>query len=86
MKYNRLLTERIAEVAEVAGYLWQKGWAARNGGNISYNVTDVADDALRALPPLGEPVALARPVEHQSGHFILETGTTRRMPQLCDRS
>ena len=48
MKYNRQLTERIAEVAEVAGYLWQKGWAERNGGNISYNVTDVADDALRA--------------------------------------
>ena len=45
MKYNRQLTERIAEVAEVAGYLWQKGWAERNGGNISYNVTDVADDA-----------------------------------------
>lgn len=39
MKYNRQLTERIAEVAEVAGYLWQKGWAERNGGNISYNLS-----------------------------------------------
>ena len=76
MKYNRQLTERIAEVAEVAGYLWQKGWAERNGGNISYNVTDVADDALRALPPLGEPVALARPVENLCGHFFLVTAPT----------
>lgn len=83
MKYNRQLTERIAEVAEVAGYLWQKGWAERNGGNISYNVTDVADDALRALPPLGEPVALARPVENLCGHFFLVTGTNRRMRYVC---
>ena len=71
MKYNRQLTERIAEVAEVAGYLWQKGWAERNGGNISYNVTDVADDALRALPPLGEPVALARLYLHYRTFFNL---------------
>ena len=85
MKYNRQLTERIAEVAEVAGYLWQKGWAERNGGNISYNVTDVADDALRALPPLGEPVALARPVENLCGHFFLVTGTNRRMRDLARR-
>ena len=56
MKYNRQLTERIAEVAEVAGYLWQKGWAERNGGNISYNVTDVADDALRALRRWANPL------------------------------
>ena len=83
MKYNRQLTERIAEVAEVAGYLWQKGWAERNGGNISYNITDVADDALRALPPLGESVALARPVENLRGHFFLVTGTNRRMRYVC---
>ena len=59
MKYNRQLTERIAEVAEVAGYLWQKGWAERETAAIYYNVTDVADDALRALPhwqPLRWPV------------------------------
>ena len=33
------LAQRVAEVAEVAGYLWQKGWAERNGGNITVNVT-----------------------------------------------
>ena len=26
----------IEQVAEVTGYLWQKGWAERNGGNISW--------------------------------------------------
>ena len=32
---NDRLTYEIQKVAEVAGYLWQKGWAERNGGNIS---------------------------------------------------
>ena len=39
--YNRPELKRcIEQVAEVAGYLWQKGWAERNGGNIVVNVTD----------------------------------------------
>ena len=29
----------IGRIAEVAGYLWTKGWAERNGGNISVNLT-----------------------------------------------
>ena len=27
------LAREVEQVAEVAGYLWQKGWAERNGGN-----------------------------------------------------
>ena len=33
------LQAEIGKVAEVAGYLWQKGWAERNGGNITVNIT-----------------------------------------------
>ena len=29
------LAKAVGQVAEVAGYLWQKGWAERNGGNIT---------------------------------------------------
>ena len=25
----------VYQIAEVTGYLWQKGWAERNGGNIT---------------------------------------------------
>ena len=32
------LEKKINEIAEVAGYLWQKGWAERNGGNITVNI------------------------------------------------
>ena len=36
---NESLDRQIGVVAEVAGYLWERGWAERNGGNISVNVT-----------------------------------------------
>ena len=36
---NSLLMAEIGRIAEVAGYLWTKGWAERNGGNISVNLT-----------------------------------------------
>ena len=39
------LKAEIDKVAEVTGYLWQKGWAERNGGNITVNVTEYMDDA-----------------------------------------
>lgn len=40
----------IGRIAEVAGYLWTKGWAERNGGNISVNLTGLLTDEEMALP------------------------------------
>ena len=79
MKYNEKLQSRIDEVAEVAGYLWEKGWAERNGGNISYNITDVVDDNIRALTPVSEKFPIGKPVPALSGNYFLVTGTGRRM-------
>ena len=42
----------IDQVAEVTGYLWQKGWAERNGGNITVNVTEFVDDEIKAMPAI----------------------------------
>lgn len=53
------LARRVAEMAEVAGYLWQKGWAERNGGNITLNVTECVDDQIRSMAPLCEPISSA---------------------------
>ena len=49
----------IGQCAEVAGYLWKKGWAERNGGNLTYDITDLVDDEMRALPALSIPGAAA---------------------------
>ncbi|GHV01177.1 rhamnulose-1-phosphate aldolase [Bacteroidia bacterium] len=79
MKYNKDIERVIAQIAEVAGYLWQRGWAERNGGNISYNITEWADRRLLKLKPIAPETPLERPVEHLSGNLFVVTGTGRRM-------
>ena len=55
------LTYAVNQVAEVAGYLWQKGWAERNGGNITLNITEFVDDEIKALPAISEiAISIAR--------------------------
>lgn len=63
----------------MAGYLWEKGWAERNGGNISYNITDVVDDNIRDLTPVSEKLPIGKPVPALSGNYFLVTGTGKRM-------
>ena len=48
------LAKEVNKVAEVAGYLWQKGWAERNGGNITVNITEYVDDEIRQMPAISE--------------------------------
>ena len=43
------MKEGLREMAEVAGYLWERGWAERNAGNISVNVTEMAGWRERKL-------------------------------------
>ncbi len=38
---NDLLKSEYKSIGKVAGYLWEKGWAEKNAGNISVNVTDL---------------------------------------------
>ena len=53
LNYKPLLRQEIEKVAEVAGYLWQKGWAERNGGNIVVNVTESLNSQLVGLSHCG---------------------------------
>ena len=77
------LTRRVNEVAEVAGYLWQKGWAERNGGNIVINITDCVDEEIRRLPSLGERRAIGSTLPHLRGCYFYCKGTNRRMRDLA---
>lgn len=38
---NQAIENEIKSMAEVALYLWKNGWAERNAGNISVNITDL---------------------------------------------
>ena len=73
----------MAEVAEVAGYLWQKGWAERNGGNIVINITDCVDEGIRQLPPIDAPRAIGTTLPHLQGCYFYCKGTNRRMRDLA---
>ncbi len=75
--------ELINQVAEVAGYLWQKGWAERNGGNITVNITDKVDDYLRSKAPISAPIAIGLTLPHIKGCWFYCKGTGRRMRDLA---
>ena len=77
------LTKEVNDVAEVAGYLWQKGWAERNGGNITVNVTDCVDDAIRNMPPISEKKAIGFYLPNLKGCYFYCKGTNKRMRDLA---
>ena len=78
-----LLSSRVNDVAEVAGYLWQKGWAERNGGNITINVTDCVDDEIRKMPAIGPVTPIGATLPHLKGCYFYCKGTNRRMRDLA---
>ena len=77
------LRAEIEKVAEVAGYLWQKGWAERNGGNITVNITEYVDNAMQAMPAISEPKAIGKTLPHLKGCWFYCKGTGRRMRDLA---
>ena len=79
IRNNKPLIEEIERIAEVAGYLWTKGWAERNGGNISVNITHLMDEESKSLPALAPTRQLNEFVPHLGGHFFYVTGTGKRM-------
>ena len=77
------LQSEVLKIAEVAGYLWQNGWAERNGGNITVNVTDLVDDAIRALPAISDPIQIGVTLPALAGSYFYCKGTGRRMRDLA---
>jgi len=77
------LAKKIGEVAEVAGYLWQKGWAERNGGNITINVTDFIDDEIRRKSPVSAVFPIGVTLQYLKGAYFFCKGTNRRMRDLA---
>jgi len=72
------------EIAEVGTHLWARGWAERNAGNLSVDVTELVPseepDPVRCveLPGAGAQPELA-------GRCFLITATGARLRELADR-
>ena len=67
----------IDQIAEVTGYLWQKGWAERNGGNITVNVTEFMDDECKAMKPISEVKQIGMVLPQLKGKYFYCKGTGR---------
>ena len=77
------LRAEILKTAEVAGYLWQNGWAERNGGNITVNITHLVDDEIRQLPALSEVKSIGVTLPQLKGCYFYCKGTGKRMRDLA---
>ncbi|MBI5117859.1 rhamnulose-1-phosphate aldolase [Candidatus Poribacteria bacterium] len=72
----------LEELFLVSGYLWEKGWAERNAGNLSVDVTEIVSDSgieqarttQRALP-FNYPLLANR--------YFLVTGSGRKFRDLA---
>ena len=75
----------IDEIAEVTGYLWQKGWAERNGGNITVNITEYVDDEIASLPAIAPKKEIGKVLPNLKGKYFYAKGTGKRMRDLARR-
>jgi len=76
------MTEATLEIASVAGWLWQRGWAERNAGNISVRL-EAADLQAPATTPEQQEIRLQKPVPGLAGQLFLVTGTNTRMRDVA---
>ena len=74
----------INETAEVAGFLWQRGWAERNAGNISVRLA-AEDLAESCSSQNGQPIPLTKRFQEIGGNFFLVTGKNTRMRDVAVR-
>lgn len=77
------LRAEVEKIAEVAGYLWQNGWAERNGGNITVNITDLVDDGIKALPAISDIKQIGVTLPALRGCYFYCKGTGKRMRDLA---
>ena len=79
------LSAEVEKIAEVACYLWQNGWAERNGGNITVNVTEFADDEMKQMPAISDVKQIGVTLPALKGCYFYCKGTGKRMRDLARR-
>ncbi len=72
----------VDDIAEVSDYLWEKGWAARNAGNVSVNVTNLIPTMSQKLPQFPK-VAMNNIPAELAGHYFMVTTTGSRCRELA---
>ena len=84
MRINKEIAKIVSDISDLGKYLWEKGWAERNAGNISVNITEHLTDELRRYltkyPSVGFDLETRYP--GIGGCFFIVTGTGKRMRDL----
>ncbi|UII78755.1 rhamnulose-1-phosphate aldolase [Flagellimonas sp. CMM7] len=75
------VTKEIDKISMVAGYLWQREWVERNGGNISINMTPLFSNFTK--PESANFIAHPFPKE-AAGLYIFVTGAGCYIRSLID--
>lgn len=79
---NKELQKIIDDIAEVAQYLWEKGWAERNAGNITVDITELIPKKSVELPQFTKiPMEITSP--ELAGRYFLVTTTGKRCRDLA---
>lgn len=77
------LAQEINQIAEVASYLWKKGWAERNGGNITVNITEYVDAEMKQMPAISQPMQIGCVLPMLKNKYFYCKGTGKRMRDLA---
>ena len=77
------LKKALDSVSEVTGYLWQKGWAERNGGNLTLNITEYVDEQMKAMPAISGVLPIGVVLPNLKGCWFYCKGTGKRMRDLA---
>jgi len=75
------LNNYLQDISEISGYLWQRGWAEGNAGNISFNISEIIDSDrldVKSLPVF----KLNKKLNSLKGAYIWVTGAGVRMRDL----
>jgi rhamnulose-1-phosphate aldolase len=74
----------LADIALVAGFLWERGWAVKNGGNISVDITGELEISTSTLNQ-GPYKSLERTFPKLSHVILLITGAGTRMRDVASQ-
>lgn len=80
---NSQVDSHLEAIKEVAGYLWEKGWAERNGGNISVDLTGLVTESEFEK---GNRYIIADLPEGSANMILFVTGTGKRLRDLRTRA
>ena len=83
IKKNKKVKKILFDVSEVADYLWQRGWAERNAGNISVNINHLIKKDFKLKLNDYNSFELSNSYPSLADMFFFITGTGKRMRDIA---